>query len=107
MHATVATTPYPNIPIGLPSEPVGLFLSGYDLSEPSIGVGGLVPPSLPTHHHIPPLPISELEIICFSGYERFEPTIVLGGLATSPLRPTSTIPPPSFPSLIFFLALSS
>ncbi len=79
-----------------------LFLSGYDLSEPSIGLGGLVPPSLPTHHHIPTLPFSELELIFFSGYERFEPTIGLGGLATAPLRPTSTIPPPSFSEFVIY-----
>ena len=86
--------------MGLPSEPVVLCLSGYDLSEPSIGLGGFVPPSLPTHHHIPPLLFSELELICFSGYERFEPTIGLGGLTTSTLRPTSTIPPPAFSEFV-------
>ena len=79
-----------------------LFLSGYDHSDPGIDLDGLVPPSLPTHHHIPPLPYSELELIFFSGHERFEPTIGLGGLATCPLRPTSTIPPP--PSSEFFFS---
>ena len=59
--------PYPNICIGLPSEPVVLSQSGYDRSEPGIGLRGLVPPSLPTHHHIPPLPSSELDLNIFPG----------------------------------------
>ena len=79
-----------------------LFLSGYDPSEPGVGLSWLVPPSLPTHHHIPPLPYSQLELHFFSGYERFEPTIGLGGLATSPLRPTSTIPLPPFSEFVIY-----
>ena len=68
-------------------------------------MGGLVPPSLPTHHHIPPNPFSELELNIFSGHERFEPTIGLGGLATS-LRSTSTISlPPLSEFVICFLGL--
>ena len=59
--------PYPNISIGLPSEPVVLFLPGYDISEPGIRLGGLVPQSLTTHHHILPLLFSKLELIIFPG----------------------------------------
>ena len=58
--ATTAT-PYPNIPVGLSSEPVGLSLSGYESFEPGIGLGGLVlTPPVPTTITIPPLPSSEL-----------------------------------------------
>ena len=46
---------------------MALFLSGYDHSKPGIGLSGLVPPSLPTHHHIPPLPYSELEFVLSPG----------------------------------------
>ena len=75
--STTTITPPPyclNNPVGTPPElrqplpvpePVVLFFSGYDFSEPGIGLGGRVPPSLPTHHQIPPLPSSELELIFF------------------------------------------
>ena len=69
--------------------------------RPGINLGGRVLPSLPTQHHNPPLPFSELVLIFLSGHERFEPTIGLGGLVPSPLRPTfyhSTAP--RFPSLL-------
>ena len=44
------------------------FFSGHERFEPTIGLGGLVPASLPTHHHIPPLSFSEIELIFFSGH---------------------------------------
>ena len=81
-----------------------LFLSGYDRSEPGIGLGGLVPPPLPTQHHNPPLPSSELVLIFFSEHERFEPTVGLGGLAPSPLRPTSIIIAPPFFRVCYFFS---
>ena len=82
-----------------------LFLSGYDLSVPGIGLGVLVSPFLPTCHHIPPLPRSELELVTiFPVHERFEPSICLGSLAPSPLRPTCTIPPVPFFRICFFVA---
>ena len=79
-----------------------LFLSGYDLSEPGIGLGGLVPSSLSTHHHIPPLSYSELELIFFSGMSvSNRPSVLVGSLPLlyDPLLPLHC---QLFPSLIFF-----
>ena len=53
-------TRYPNIPVGLPSEPVGLSLSGYESFEPAIGLVGLIPtPPVPTTIVIPPFEAGE------------------------------------------------
>ena len=93
--------------MGLPSEPVVLFIPGYDLSKPGIGFGGLVPPSLPTHHHIPPLSSSEFWGYLFPGTSCFEPSIGLSGLTPSPPRPTSTIPPLSFIRVCYLFFLGS
>ena len=57
---TPVATRCPNIPIGLPSELVGLSLSGYESFEPSTGLGGLALRLFGPTSTIPPLPFSEL-----------------------------------------------
>ena len=77
------------------------FLSDYDHTEPGIGLSGLVPCSLPTHHHIPPLSSSELGLLFFSRHELFRTEYRFGwarSLSSPPHLYHSTAP--LFPSLL-------
>ena len=106
-EGTPVATRCPNIPVGLPSEPVGLSLSGYESFEPGIGLGGLVP-TPPTSQ--PPLPsrrshLRSCSYLVFPGCELCDPSIGLGGLAPRLFGPTSTIPPLPLSEFVLFYSL--
>ena len=105
---TPVATRCPNIPVGLPSEPVGLSLSGYESFEPGIGLGGLVPTlPRPNHRYHPTAPIFRVVIFWFSPAVSLSTraSVWLGSLlnCSAPPLPFHRSP---FPSLYYFVPCS-
>ena len=99
---TTTATLYPDNPVGLPSEHVGLSLSGYESFEPRIGLGGLVPTPRTNHqYHLAP-PIFRVVVIWFFPVVSFSNRASVGSLFNCSVPPLPFHRSPS-PSLCYIV----